>query len=32
MGEQCRALETAFDDWRGAHDQVDDVLLIGLQM
>ncbi|MEO8734335.1 MAG: SpoIIE family protein phosphatase, partial [Flavobacteriales bacterium] len=32
MDEQGRALEAAFNDWRGEHDQVDDVLLIGLQV
>jgi PAS domain S-box-containing protein len=30
MDRQRRALETAFEDWRGEQEQVDDVLLIGL--
>jgi PAS domain S-box-containing protein len=32
MDRQQQALETAFEDWRGEQDQVDDVLLIGLQV
>ena len=32
MDEQSAAMETAFTTWRGDHDQVDDVLLLGLQV
>lgn len=32
MDEQGRALENTFNDWRGTCDQVDDVLLVGLEL
>ena len=32
MEEQKRKLEQAFSDWKGAYDQVDDVLIIGVRV
>lgn len=32
MGDQGKAMESAFNSWRGEHEQVDDVLLLGLQV
>ena len=31
-GEQKRVLETRFSEWKGSHEQVDDVLVIGIRI
>ena len=32
MAEQATILQKTFDDWRGEHNQLDDVLVIGIQL
>jgi serine phosphatase RsbU (regulator of sigma subunit) len=32
INEQQDALDKAFEDWNGAHDQVDDVCIIGIRL
>ncbi|MFB6257919.1 MAG: 7TM diverse intracellular signaling domain-containing protein [Flavobacteriales bacterium] len=32
MGEQKRILDEAFDSWKGEHEQVDDVMVIGVRV